>query len=351
MPNPILVPTGLGDLVKSTLRELTRLRWTDLTTDLTQLTAMSSLLQKNRTDIQSGIGIQWDVMVRDGGGSANVGLAAPDQVAIIDTLDQATAEWRNTVSSWALIGQEVAMNREPARIVNLIKSRRIGALIAHALLMEANVWGPPVAYTDNVTPWGVNTWIVKNATEGFNGGVPSGWPTIGGLSPTTYPRWNNYTAPYTVVSKDGLLRTWKRATRRTNFRPPVAGIPSTGTGGRDMGYYTNLDVILGLEDLLESQNDNLGSDLYSQDGNAMFQKREVMYVPYLDRDTTNPVYGINWSFFKTAILQDWWLRETVLPNYPGYHTMAAQFLDSTYNFVCYNRRVNFVLSNGTTTPS
>lgn len=349
MAAPTLTATQLGDLVATTLRDLGKPHFTEIATDLQEHTAMSNLLKKNRVTFQSGVGAQWDVMVNHAASAANVGLGATDNVNIIDTMVQATADWRNTTANYAIIGQEVSMNREPARIVDLIKERRIACMISLAEIMESNFWGPPVAITDSVTPWGVNTWIVKNATEGFNGGAPSGYTTIG-LNPTTYPRWNNWTYQYTAVSRDDLIRHWRKAATFTKFKPPVDGIPTFNTGDV-YGYYTNYGVIGPLEEALESQNDNLGNDIASKDGEVMFRRVPVKWVPKLEADTTNPVYGINWGYFKTIILSGWWLKETNVPVYPGQHTLSAHFLDSTYQWITRNRRCHFILATGTTYPS
>jgi hypothetical protein len=344
-----LTATGLSDLVNTTLRDLGKPRFTEIATDLQEHTAMRNLLRKNRIELASGYGVQWDVMVSQTGAAANVGLGASDNVNIVDTMTQATADWRNTTTNYAIIGQEIAMNSEPSRIVDLIKTRRIGAMISMAEIMESNFWGPPVASTDNLTPWGVNTWIVKNATEGFNGGAPSGYTSIG-LNPTTYPRWSNWTYQYVSVSRDDLIRHWRKAATFTNFKPPVDGIPSFNTGDV-YGFYSNYGVIGPLEEALESQNDNLGNDIASKDGMTMFRRVGVTWIPKLEADTTNPVYGINWGYFKTIILKGWWLKETHVPIYPGQHTVSAHFLDCTYQFVTRNRRCHFVLATGTTYPS
>lgn len=349
MAAPVLTASGLGDLVQTTLRDLGKPKFTEIATDLQRHTAMRNLLRKNRVELQSGYGIQWDVMIDFARSSANVGLAASDNVNIVDVMTQATADWRNTTSNYAIIGQEVDMNREPARIVDLIKTRRIAAMIGMAELMESNFWGPPVAITDNLTPWGVNTWIVKNATEGFNGGAPSGYTTIG-LNPTTYPRWSNWTYQYTAVSRDDLIRHWRKAATFTDWQPPVDGIPTFNTGD-EYGFYTNYGVIGPLEEALESQNDNLGNDIASKDGMTMFRRTPVNWVPKLEADTTNPVYGINWGTFKTYILQGWWLKETHVPVYPGQHTLSANFLDCTYQWCTKDRRRHMVLATGTSYPN
>ena len=342
--------TSDGDLVQSTLRDLGRLRFTEIATSLQEHTAMSNLLRKNRIVLTSGYGVQFDAMVGQTGAAANVGLGASDNVNIVDVMTQGTADWRNTTTNYAIIGQEMAMNREPSRIVSLLQERRIAAMISLAELMENNFWGPPVALADNLTPWGVNTWVVKNATEGFNGGVPSGYTTIGGINPTTYPNWNNWTFQYTAPSKDHLIRKMRKAATFTKFKPPVEGIPTFNTGD-SYGYYTNYGVIQPLEEALESQNDNLGNDVASKDGDTLFRKVPLMWIPKLEADTTNPVYGIQWGEFKTFILEGWWLKETAVPVYPGQHTVSAQFVDLTYQWINKNRRRCWVGATGTTYPS
>ena len=345
----IITPGALNDLVATTLKELGRPKFTEIVSPLQRHTAMRNLLRKNRIQLRSGTAVQWDVMVNPANAASNVGMAAQDSVNIVDLMTQASADWRNTTANYGIEGREIDMNAEPARIVDLIKARRIGAMISLAELMERNFWGPPVALADVLTPWGINTWIVKNATEGFNGGAPSGYTSIG-LNPTTYPNWKNWTYQYTNVTRDDLIRHWRKAATFIDFQPPVDGIPTFNTGD-DYGWYTNYGVIGPLEEALESQNDNLGPDIASQDGKAMFRRVPVVWIPYLEADTTNPVYGLNWGWFKTYILNNWWLRETHVPIYPGQHTMSAHFLDCTYQWIAKNRRCHCVLATGTTYPS
>lgn len=344
-----LVAANFGDLVQTTLKELGRGRFTEIVTPLQDHVAMRVLLQDNKIILDSGYAIQWDVMVNPANAAFNVGLAATDNVNIIDTMTQATCDWKYTTYNYAYVGQELDMNRSPSRIVDLIRARRIGAMISMAELMEANFWGPPVSINDNLTPWGVNTWIVKNATQGFNGGAPAGYTTIG-LNPTTYPNWNNWTDQYAVVSQDDLIRKLRKAAQFTKFRPPVEGIPTFDTG-EDYGIYTNYGVIQPLEEQLIGQNDNIGTDVAKMDGRTLFRNVPITWVPYLERDTTNPVYGLDWGVFKTAVLKGWWLKETFVPVYPGQHTVSAMFVDCAWQPLVRNRRNNFVISNGVSYPN
>lgn len=339
----------LNDLVATTQRNLGKPNFTQIATDLQRHPATQTLLKKNRVTLTSGYGVQWDVMVNHNNSAQNVGLGASDNVVIMDTMVQATAEWRNTTGNYAIIGQELDMNREPERIVDLVKARRIAAMIAMAELMERNFWGPPVSVDDQVTPWGVNTWIVKAATEGFTGMAPPGHTTIG-LDPAVHPRWRNWAAPYTSISKDDLVRKMRKAATFTDWKPPVEGIP-TFSDGAPYGFYSNYAVIGAMEEILESQNDNLGSDIASMDGRVTFRRSPLEWVPYLESDTTNPVYGIPWADFKTYVLSGWWMKETNVPVYPGQHTISAHFMDCTYQWIMKNRRTAFVISTGTTYPA
>lgn len=348
-PNALLA-ANMSDLTKAGLRELTRLRYTDIAPTLQDYVGMRSLFQSNRVQLDSGYGIQWDVNVSDPDAAANVGMGATDVVDVVDTLQQATADWRMSSTYYAMIGPEEQMNSGKSKIVELKDKRRKGSLKSLAYLMETNLWGAPVSSTDDLTPWGVNTWIVKNATAGFNGGAPSGYTTIGGLNPSTYPGWKNYTAPYTNITKADGIKAWRLAARKTGFKPPIDGIPTTSTGV-DYGFYTTLSVTQNVEELLEAQNDDLGADVASMDGQAIFLRRPVNWVPALDSDTTNPIYGIDWGSFKTYVLQGWWLRETAVPVYPNQHTVSAWFIDLVYQMVCLDRRKQFVISTGTTYPN
>lgn len=348
---------SLGDLVAMTLKDLGEMKITEITTDLQDHVAMSKLLTENSVKLESGYGVQWDIMVNHSGAAQFVGLYSTDNVNVADTTIQATMPWRHATTNYAIDERELAMNRSPRKIVDLLKVRRLDAMIAQAELMESAFWGYPLS-TDTVTPNGVAYWIVKSATaatkannDGFNGGAQSGYTTVAGVSPTTYPRWRNYTDAYTSVAKDDFVRKVRRAMTHCLFRPAADGGPANFNTGDKWGLYTTYNVLSRLEELAESQNENLGNDVASKDGDVLFRRTKVKWVPKLDADTTDPVYGINWGVFKTYILRGWWLKELKIEVTPGQHTVCSVHVDSSLNWICKDRRRNFVVSTGTTTPN
>lgn len=344
----VLLAENVADLVADTLKNLGRGKFTDVSSTIQRHPAMNSLMRKNRVVADGGTGVQFNMLVSQSNGFANVGPLTPDNVSFVDGMIQGSVPWRYSRTQYMIVGQFMAMNSGAAKIVDYIKQQRQMAMINLIEGMETNFWAAPNV-NDTLTPYGLPYYVTKNGTTGFNGGILSGYANKAGQSPTTYPALSNYTIAYTDVSRSDLIRSLRKAMKVTDFQPPIEGIPSPNTGN-DLGVYTNLAVIQPLEEALEAQNDNLGMDIASMDDKAVLKRRPIVWVPWLDRDTTNPLYVINWGWMKTWILKNWWLKETSVPVTPGLHTVHSQFVDLCYNFLTKNFRCHTVASNGTTYP-
>jgi hypothetical protein len=329
----------IADLITTTQRDLGKLKWTDIYTPLQEYVALPSILNKEKVSFSSGTGIQWNVMVGNSGAAKNVGLYAEDSTNVTDIMKIANIPWRHSVTSYLFEVRELSMNSDPARIVELIKTRRADAMISLAELMESNFWGKPTDSSDEVTPFGVDYWVVPNSSEGFNGGAATGFTEVAGLNPSTYTNWRNWTAEYAAVTKSDLIRKWRKAATMTNFMSPVAQ-PQYNTGDR-FGYYVNYDTLAALEEILEDQNDSLGNDIASKDGLTLFRGNPVRWVPKLDADATDPVIGINWGVFKPVFLKGEYLRESAPAKAANSHNSMEVFVDLTLNFECRDRRRNF----------
>ena len=339
----ILQADDIVDLVKMTLRELGRMKWTEIATDLQEYVALPQLLQKERVGFQSGYGIQWNVMTTHSGAAKDTGLYATDVVNVGDVMQTANIPWRHITTNWAIERREIAMNRTPARIVEMIQIRRADSQISLAVHIETRFWSRPTSSTVGDGIYGVPYWIVYNATEGFNGGDLASFAAgPGNLSSATHARWKNYTAKYVTVSKSDLVTKWRKAATFTNFMSPVP-VPSYNTGNR-YGYYTNYDVIGPLESALEAQNDNLGNDIASKDGKLLFRQNPVVWVPHLENRTGDPVYGINWGVFKPTFLTGEYMREEGPVKATGQNSVMQVHVDTTMNVRCTDRRRLFLLA-------
>jgi hypothetical protein len=338
------------DLITITQRDLGRLRWTDLSYDLQEYVALPSILQKEKVTYSSGYGMQWNVMTGTSGATRDVGLYEVDSVNVSDVMTTANIPWRHMTTNYAIERREISMNTGPAQIVDLVKIRRHDAMVDLAKHLETRFWNKPDASSDNLRIFGVPYWIVYNATEGFNGGNPSGFASgAAGIDSTTTPNWSNWSAQYTNVSSTDLIRKWRKAATFTKFMAPQPS-PSYGTGAR-YGYYTNYDVIGPLEEVLESQNDNLGNDIASKDGKLLFRQIPVTWVPFLEGRNGDPIYGINWGQFKPAFLSGEYLREEGPVKASNQHTVFQTHVDLTMNIMCTDRRSNFVLATAEPDPT
>lgn len=344
-----LQATDLADLVTSTQNNLGRLQWTDLGTDKLDFLAFRQLINRYRVTFQSGPRIQWNVVVRNSGQAREVGLYETDSVNTTDVLKTAAIDWRHMEVPYQFDLREEAINSgDENRIVDLVQVRRNDAFTSLPELIENRFWSTPSSSSDDKRIFGLPYWIVwsdnsaTNPTGGFDGGNPTGFSAgAGGLDSTVYTRWTNWCAKYADVTKTDLIRKMRKAATKTKFRPPVRS-PSYGGVSR-FGYYTNYTVLGQMEEILEAQNDNLGNNLASKDGEVLFRRVPVEYCDQLDARTGDPIYGIDWSTMNPVVLAGWYLREMQKPA-ANSHNVVQFFIDLSMNLRCTNRRQNFVIA-------
>jgi len=320
-----LTATGISDLVATTLRDLGRLRFQMIATDLQDYEVFSKWFKKDKVAFDTGIGIQRTLMSKLSSAASHVGLLEEDTVNIPDLMDQIQIDWRHVVTSWAFIYQETLMNRGRAMIANIIEPRRADALLGLVAELEDRAWAIPTA-ASNKMPNGLPYWIVKNNTTGFNGGVPYG-STIGGVSLTDSPNFKNYTAQYTTVNRTDLIKKMRTAHRKVRFKSPISIKDYRQGRGDRYRIYTTESVLSSLEDEGFAQNENLGRDIAQLDNTIVFRNHPVIWVPKLDDDTTNPVYMIDHSTFMPVCLRGDFLRESRSENAPNQHNVFQFFVD------------------------
>ena len=320
---------------------------TDLASDLQEHVAISQLFQKKRAVFDSGNTIRFNMLMKGDNNFRNVGLFDVDNVNQADGLITGDVPWRHSNTGYTIDRRQITMGSGSAKLLDIYKEKRYMMLVGQAAGMEENWWEEPASSTDEESPFGVKYWLVYNATEGFNGGNNSNFSSgPAGKSRTTYPRLKNYTFNYTNVSKDDLVRKMRRASALCRFMPTIPNrpIPGYGTGQSKYAYYTTYDVLAGMEELAEAQNDNLGNDVASKDGLVTFRRVDVQWVPYLQANeaTADPMVGIDWDVFRVVFLRGEYMRETKAHVAPLQHNVVQGFTDNTYNFLCYDSRKTFL---------
>lgn len=341
-----LTADDIADLVAGTLKDLGRLNFQQIAQNLVHYEVFSKWFKKDKIAFDSGIGIQRTLMNRLATGTArHVGYLEADRVNIQNHLTTMSVPWRHLTTNWGLIYQtDILMNRGPSLITSVIKPRRAGAMIDMIEELERRAWAAPPTSSDKELPYGLPYWVVVNATTGFNGGAASGHTTVGGVDLTASPTFKNYTAQYAAVSKTDLIAKLRTAHRSIRFISPISSNDYTKGAGERYRLYVNETTIASIENVGESQNENLGRDIASMDGTMVFKKHPIIYVPTLDAVTTNPVYMIDHSTFTPVVLKGDFLRESAAKECPTNHNLYEIFVDLTYNYVCIDRRRNAVLA-------
>lgn len=343
----------LADLILAT-RDKQDNQLSNLVHSLQKYKVLNHLLGGDESRVKAYTGgkyVTFNARINTPGNAKHTGLFNQDSIAITDTMITGSVPWRHTEGGYAFDVGEDAINEGAEAIVDLVKSRRDEMWDDMAKLLESTVASKPATSADNVTPYGLGMYIVKNASEGWNGGNPSGFTSgTAGIDADTYDGWNNYTGTYSAVTKADFIAKVKRAIRKCNFVPPVRSQIPEYNNNWGWSLYTCNDVYESCLQLLETSNDKI-TDLAGYN-ECIISGIPLEWWPQLDSDSDDPVYGVNWNHMEFAVLGDKdaksgkrvaTFKESAPRKSPLMHNVVEVFADLRWQLVCRNRREQFVL--------
>lgn len=317
----------------------------DLQTDLSDHVAVREMWKGRQKKFEGGNDWQFQAQIDHNHSARAVGMYETDGSSLTDTMIQGSVSPRHVNAHYIYDQREPAFQRGGKAIVDLIQTRYVAMMVSLYEYMEEVLWGKPESSADTKTPYGIAYWVTKSTSEGFYGADPDGFSDgKAGISQSTYPRWANWSGDYVDVSKESLVRMMRKMHRNIQFRSPVSHA-QPDLGKMKNGIYTNDAVVGLLEELLETQNMNLGNDLASKDGRCLFKGTPIQYVPYLDNDTENPVYMLDWQWLAIGVLAGWENQLTKPYMVPDKHLVRRVDLDCTLQMICTNLRRQGVLHN------
>jgi hypothetical protein len=316
----------------------------DMQTDLSDHVAVREMWQGRSKQFDGGTDWEFEIQMDHNHSARTVGLYETDGSSENDTMKSGKVSIRHVNAHYIYDQRLPAFQRGGTAIVNLVKTKYTGMMVSFYELLEEILWGKPEDSSDDKTPFGLAYWVTRNATEGFNGGNPAGFSDgRAGISTTDFPRFANWTAKYTTVSKEDLIRKMRRAHRKIQFRSPVSHATPELASMKN-GIYVN-DTVVGLiEEVLEAQNQNLGNDIASKDGKAMFKSTPLVYAPYLDGDATDPIYMLDWKWLAIGVMSGWENNLSEPYMVPGKHLVRRVDLDASLNMVCTDPRKQAVIT-------
>jgi hypothetical protein len=278
----------------------------------------------------------------------------PSTMIVADVQGRLKAEWVEGQTQFNISRQEMMRNRGKSKLIDLVKSRRIDALSDLANLLEVQGWSAPNSPSDDLNAWGIPYWLVKPTapqtaaqTLGFQGGTYStAFPDCGGIDPTQAvpdaSRWKSYNGSWTnssaVITDDDIANITDMMLL-TEFTPPQFVTDINAGNFSKRRFYSGRVLRRALEDRARKVNDNYGADVGKYAGGTLIMNTPVKYVPYLDNDTTYPLYMINHAYFKAFIMAGEYLREEGPMNSRDLHNVWSTFYNLSFNFLCTNRRM------------
>ncbi len=358
------VPSSqLRDLIQTTLENLPDNK-IEVALNYESHVVVNEWLRSNRVQLEGGESISRRVILDHSGTARHVRLYQATTPTVTDVVRTITAPWCNVQSDYSFDEREILRNRPNAtQIVNLIKTRRLDAMLSLADLLEERAWATPNSATDDLNPRGLPYWLCM-----LNDGVTSDGDFLGetvryydsststqttgttraGLDSDTLSKWRNYAFTYSTVNRS-LITQMRTASYKTNFKPPII-IPnmSENAGQMKRRIYMNTSTIVAFEELAHTQNDQLGGDIARYLGATLFNRIPLVQIPQLDDFTVvdggdsdfspEPIFAVNHNHFYPYIQQGYWLKESEPMNDRNQHNVFTVFVDGSYQFFCNNLR-------------
>lgn len=345
---------SLNDLIESSNPDFGGRTVTYLAHDFQEFIAMPKIFRSAKAKEQSGKHIEFRAVTGHNNSFHMTTLYAVDEPATTDVLTSGSVEWRHWSFDYSYDLREIDINLPPAQIIDLMQTKRNSAWSSAAEGMETQFFGPAPGVDDNTNIWNLRYWLKGSTTKGFNNTATGSHTTVGGINPTTYPRWgpwnNTYAADKTDPGPTGMVEVLKESFYKTGFKNPVPVAESKK--GTDMKEcLCTWDTVTNLERVAKAQNENLGPKLDPFRNKVTIQGIPFTPVPYWDDDAllgsvsgaADVVACINWAWFYPVFKSGWNFKENKPKQAGDQHTVSTVFVDGTGNVVCKNRRAHTIL--------
>ena len=305
--------------------------------------------KEDKITLDSGTSIERNVILDPQGNAQHVRLFQKLTSNVPENQSKVTAPWCQVTSSYAMERREILRNRKPAGYISLLKSRRVSASVNLANLLEDRAFRCPDSATDDLNPRGIPYYLTK-----VDAGVSSAGDFIGktirwgdgttiatnkaGINPTANPNWRNYAFTYTAINRE-LVKRMSRAFYATQFKSPIIAKDLKDGPLSNYRIYVPLNVLVDLEDLAQSSNENLGPDLLPFHGVTAFKRIPLLHTPQLNSDVDQPIYGTNHDKFAPYVLEDDWMREDDPMNDVEQPDTFTTRMSGSYQYFCTNVRL------------
>jgi len=313
-------------------------------------------MAKDKITFDGGTSIVRHVQVTESGAAQWVVPYQTTEPSVTDVQARIRANWCYIQTDYSIAREEMLVNRSRPKLIDLMKSRRLAAMMDLAELLELWVWRSPTNSSDALHPFGVPMYItpiITAQTYGHVGCNPlyndtSAVADCAGIdsSLSAYSRWRNYADRWNladsfegVIEDEDIIKI-TRMLRRLHFKSPTFVTDIDNGSYKNLRLYTGEEVIESLEERARKQNDQLGSDVARYAGATIIKNLPVIWIERLDyaNSSTYPFYALNHTYFKPFVMEGNWLRENEPIRSKGQHNVFTTFVDAQMNIICTNRQ-------------
>ena len=340
---------NIDDFTQRVLARYLRNAYVDVSLGLQKYIWGSKFFNSKKRAERGGKYLAWKLRKANQNSGKNTGPYAVDETNRVNVLLEAHEGWSHQSFNYIYDLTEDDFSSPDETLVRRIDVDEQGLTNDAVTFMESAMWSRPSSTTaDPMPPSGIPHWVIKNATEGFTGTYNSDYgDVIGNVATATVPNWRNYSGDYLQVSRDDLIEKVVNACDFCLFEAP-ADFPQLDKGPPDWAFFTVHSVLATMRKILSTGNDNLGPDVARWAGAVMIRGVPVTWVPALTNsesevyDSSAPFYGINFTSFEYFFKSGWSMIKRPPKQAPNQDTVRIRMMHNIGNFVCYDRRSNFV---------
>lgn len=352
-----LTAAQINDLVELTQINYEKKRYQDITQPL-QRYHTERLWREHSADKAGGSSIQWTVQTATNQNTRATGFFSTDSITSQDLNSHCNIPWRLFETKYQLEHNIMAQNEGPEALVDYALQQYETMWRDFWYTMESWFFGH-FATDNGAQPFPMRYYITKNITGNSDGGtISGGTSTTGGdflgdqywsgtnCAGLSNSGWKNWTNRYTTLDEQDGIDKLFIAISKTDFQQ-VVPYSSLSPSTIQRGIYMNFNTWNAFRKAANARNDNLGFD-FGSGSNSTLYGIPFTWVPALEYDLDNPIYGIDWSTFRFVFNSNMKQRRTMHESKHGQHMVTEVFYDWQSNVQCFDRRRQFVLSTANT---
>ena len=321
---------------------------------------VSQVLRKDKYETKDGTEIMDQMVLTESG---NAGYAEADEdwkYNVKNVLGELHVPWRLARAYYVTTHDAIEANKEPNKLVDLLKLRRADGFASLAEAIEHRAPMSPDSATDKKNPHGLRAWItpitgaqVTAKSFGRIGANPfysDGTTTMGGCggndtSTDKFSRYRNYVDGWTNGDSDGIKITQddidkiRMMLMETHWEGPMTADQFNTGIFEDQRYYTGREVVIAMERALRGQNENLGADLGMYRGSAVIKGNPIIRVDDLDyaNDPTYPLFQVDHAVWKLVVPPTGGIFETPPDHTDGNPLVYVTNIFLKHNYICRDR--------------